>query len=385
MTDKQTVDPNPENQVEPANVHALTVLVCQDCIDLKGEMCNNPQCVFCRRTMVEVQRYLDVILLCPIVDGKRLILVGDAVTDEDTRRAAVAGPRGYELPICPKCQQGYICEHCGEPIGDYYAATSSPAPARGPNWNAVLAELADTAIKCHIGFKHEGPWEDCEWIECEDRRKMIESASAMEHTTQEPVVIDLCNMPIKEEEYYTRAELKRRFEVSERLRAAPTERTRVEGEPPDEGLITLLMEWRKWYSEDLFSPWTTEEAQAIHAEFPGAVDRVSADSARGTIDNVIADIRAGKHLPKEDCSQCGGSGFEGEAQSPCSFCGGDGWLFATPADNDALEVCRLLSTLDWIVGYELAGENQTILDRAQELALKVMGMTDPAHDDKGGR
>lgn len=50
------------------------------------------------------------------------------------------------------------------------------------------------------------------------------------------------------------------------------------------------------------------------------------------------------------------------------------------ADNsDAKEVCRLLSTLDWIVGYELVGENQTVLDRAQELSLKVMGMSDPPH------
>lgn len=26
------------------------------------------------------------------------------------------------------------------------------------------------------------------------------------------------------------------------------------------------------------------------------------------------------------CSQCDGSGFEGDAQMPCSLCGGDGWL-----------------------------------------------------------
>lgn len=25
------------------------------------------------------------------------------------------------LPICSKCQQGYVCEYCGDPIGDYYA------------------------------------------------------------------------------------------------------------------------------------------------------------------------------------------------------------------------------------------------------------------------
>lgn len=29
------------------------------------------------------------------------------------------------LPICPDCQQGYVCEHCGKPIGDYYANVSA--------------------------------------------------------------------------------------------------------------------------------------------------------------------------------------------------------------------------------------------------------------------
>lgn len=37
------------------------------------------------------------------------------------------------------------------------------------------------------------------------------------------VVIDLGNMPIEEEECYMRAELRRRFEISERLRAAANE------------------------------------------------------------------------------------------------------------------------------------------------------------------
>lgn len=63
----------------------------------------------------------------------------------------------------------------------------------------------------------------------------------------------------------------------------------------DEQLIALLLDWRKWYSEDLFTPWTIEEAQRVHNEFPGAVDRISAESARGTIDHIIEDIRAGKH------------------------------------------------------------------------------------------
>lgn len=45
------------------------------------------------------------------------------------------------------------------------------------NNDKLLETFRNTAIKCHIGFKHEGPWEECEWIECEDRRKIINQAT----------------------------------------------------------------------------------------------------------------------------------------------------------------------------------------------------------------
>jgi len=48
--------------------------ICDDCYNLKGEMCSNPECRFCRRTMKEVGEYLDVLLIRPISDGKRLKL-----------------------------------------------------------------------------------------------------------------------------------------------------------------------------------------------------------------------------------------------------------------------------------------------------------------------
>jgi len=47
------------------------IRICDDCIRLKGQMCHVPECVFCRRTMEEVGEYLDVLLIRPIVDGKR--------------------------------------------------------------------------------------------------------------------------------------------------------------------------------------------------------------------------------------------------------------------------------------------------------------------------
>lgn len=45
-------------------------------------------------------------------------------------------------------------------------------------------------------------------------------------------------------------------------------------------------------------------------------------------------------------------------------------------DNRPLEVCRILSQLDWCVGYALIGNNQLILDRAQVLALQVLDVGD---------
>jgi hypothetical protein len=48
------------------------IRVCDQCLRLEGSMCNNPECVFCRRTMVEVGRFLDVLLIRPMVDGERL-------------------------------------------------------------------------------------------------------------------------------------------------------------------------------------------------------------------------------------------------------------------------------------------------------------------------
>ena len=53
-------------------IKPYTVFICDDCIALKGEMCHQPACVFCRRTMEEVGEYLDVLLIRPIIDGKRI-------------------------------------------------------------------------------------------------------------------------------------------------------------------------------------------------------------------------------------------------------------------------------------------------------------------------
>lgn len=47
---------------------------CNNCYELKGEMCHEPECIFCRKTMQEVAEILDSLLIRPLVDGERLKL-----------------------------------------------------------------------------------------------------------------------------------------------------------------------------------------------------------------------------------------------------------------------------------------------------------------------
>lgn len=63
-------------------VHDVTVRVCQACIDLVGEECHTPACVFCFHGMSEVKWLLDKMLICPIIDGERIVLAGDNVPTE---------------------------------------------------------------------------------------------------------------------------------------------------------------------------------------------------------------------------------------------------------------------------------------------------------------
>ena len=58
-------------KIDDHGIIACAIYVCTDCYNLKGEMCNNPYCVFCRRTMTEVGEYLDVLLIRPVVNGVR--------------------------------------------------------------------------------------------------------------------------------------------------------------------------------------------------------------------------------------------------------------------------------------------------------------------------
>ena len=53
-------------------INKFEINICEDCYQLKGEMCHNPECVFIRRTMEEVSAYLDMLLIRPIIDGEQI-------------------------------------------------------------------------------------------------------------------------------------------------------------------------------------------------------------------------------------------------------------------------------------------------------------------------
>ena len=50
-------------------VRGFVIRVCDDCLNLRGESCNNPECAFIRMRMSEVAKLLDALLIRPVIDG----------------------------------------------------------------------------------------------------------------------------------------------------------------------------------------------------------------------------------------------------------------------------------------------------------------------------
>jgi hypothetical protein len=50
-------------------VRRYVVDICTPCMNLEGEMCSTPGCIFCWHTMDEVRSYLSVMLILPVIDG----------------------------------------------------------------------------------------------------------------------------------------------------------------------------------------------------------------------------------------------------------------------------------------------------------------------------
>ena len=103
-------------------VHDVTVRVCQGCIDLEGEMCSTPECVFCFRGTDEAKWLLDKMLICPIIDGERYVLAGNAVEDEQrpslpTSAARAAADVVKEIAeITDSCECSRLCDLCKDKI-----------------------------------------------------------------------------------------------------------------------------------------------------------------------------------------------------------------------------------------------------------------------------
>lgn len=53
-------------------MNEFTIRICNACLELRGQMCHNPECAFIRRTTAEISNLLDLLLIRPIVNGKQL-------------------------------------------------------------------------------------------------------------------------------------------------------------------------------------------------------------------------------------------------------------------------------------------------------------------------
>lgn len=64
------------------SIKKYEIFICDDCINLKGEMCNNPECIFCRRTMKEVEELLDIILIRIKTDNIGIVQNGKKINNQ---------------------------------------------------------------------------------------------------------------------------------------------------------------------------------------------------------------------------------------------------------------------------------------------------------------
>jgi hypothetical protein len=54
------------------DIRRFVIRVCDDCVNLEGECCNNPYCVFCLTDIEQVSQILDRLMIRPVIDGKLL-------------------------------------------------------------------------------------------------------------------------------------------------------------------------------------------------------------------------------------------------------------------------------------------------------------------------
>lgn len=153
--------------VEP-RIRTATIRICQPCVDLVGEECHTPECVFCFHSVTEAKWLMDKMLIAPIIDGERFVLVDDdtratgerSIAEREFIEASVAVWREIDrLSELPEGYKGLAPET--DPRKRELAAWESyraeldrdPSPrATGETKvQAALAELREISPEPHLG------------------------------------------------------------------------------------------------------------------------------------------------------------------------------------------------------------------------------------------
>jgi hypothetical protein len=64
-------------------------------------------------------------------------------------------------------------------------------------------------------------------------------------------------------------------------------------------VVDAIAETRKWYAINIFTPPDEDIIRVVHRQYPGMVDRLSADMARRTCDLILSNYRAALDAAKE--------------------------------------------------------------------------------------
>lgn len=96
-------------------VHVAEFRVCDPCVRLQGQECHTPDCVFCFQPVSVAKEVLDKTLVCPIIDGERIVLIGTQETKSgaspavsvDTPASSLLNKTESEI-----CGHGVLKEKC---------------------------------------------------------------------------------------------------------------------------------------------------------------------------------------------------------------------------------------------------------------------------------
>ena len=127
-----------------ANVRAVTVHICEDCLNLRGEMCNEPCCRFCRRTMAEVAEYLDVLLIRPRIDGVS-VLVDEGTPLPPVSPVEPTGAKRHSLTDWIPTE-GCDCDQCTAAKMATLKSISGSSPMQDSERAQKLNEIADRVV-----------------------------------------------------------------------------------------------------------------------------------------------------------------------------------------------------------------------------------------------